>query len=159
MPKQSAGILMFRRKGHNVEFFLVHPGGPFWAKKDDGAWSIPKGIYEEGEDPRDAAMREFEEETSCRLRGDLVELGSFKQASGKTIRCWAVEGDFDTAKFKSNVFFMEWPPKSGQMREFPEADRGAWFNPVKALQKILRGQRSILTALLERLALTSEPKE
>jgi predicted NUDIX family NTP pyrophosphohydrolase len=158
MSSQSAGILMFRRKGGNVEFFLVHPGGPFWAKKDDGAWSIPKGIYEVGEDPRDAAKREFEEETSCLLQGELAELGSFRQPSGKIIRAWAVESDFDTANFRSNVFSMEWPPKSGQMHEFPEADRGEWFNAVEASQKILRGQRSILTALLERLALTSEPK-
>src|SRR5262245_47550688 len=123
MAKHSAGILMFRRSGPEPEVLLVHPGGPFWAKKDDGAWSIPKGLYESGEDPLAAARREFEEETGCVPDGEFIALGSFKQPGGKIVAAWAVEGDFDLAGFKSNPFSMEWPPKSGRIQQFPEADR------------------------------------
>jgi predicted NUDIX family NTP pyrophosphohydrolase len=151
MAKQSAGILMFRRTGGRPEVLLVHPGGPFWAKKDDGAWSIPKGLYEDREDPLAAARREFEEETGCTPEGEFLALGSFKQPSNKTIVAWAIESDFDLAKFKSNLFSMEWPPKSGRTQQFPEVDRIAWFEPDDAKRKILKGQAPILAALLNRL--------
>jgi predicted NUDIX family NTP pyrophosphohydrolase len=151
MARQSAGILMFRRTGARPEVLLAHPGGPFWAKKDNGAWSIPKGLYEERENPLAAARREFEEETGCIPDGEFVALGTFKQPSNKTIVAWAVESDFDLAKFKSNLFAMEWPPKSGRTRHFPEVDRIAWFEPDEAKRKILKGQAPILATLLNRL--------
>jgi predicted NUDIX family NTP pyrophosphohydrolase len=152
MAKRSAGILMYRRNGERMQFLLVHPGGPFWAKKDDGAWSIPKGLCQEGEDPLAAARREFEEETGCVPSGDFIDLGHFRQPGGKIIAAWAVAGDFDTANLKSNLFSMEWPPKSGQMQEFPEADRAEWFEPAHARLKILKGQVPIIQTLLDRLA-------
>jgi predicted NUDIX family NTP pyrophosphohydrolase len=151
MAKQSAGILMFRRTQLRPEVLLAHPGGPFWARKDEGAWSIPKGLYEEGEDPLAAACREFEEETGCVPNGDFIALGAFKQPGGKTITAWALEGEFDVAGFKSNLFSMEWPPRSGRTRQFPEVDRIAWFEPGEAKRKILKGQAPILARLLERL--------
>jgi predicted NUDIX family NTP pyrophosphohydrolase len=147
MPQRSAGLLMFRRRDGTTEVLLVHMGGPFWAKKDDGAWSIPKGLYEESEDALVAARREFEEETGCRPEGPFVALGTFKQPSGKLLSIWALEGEFDLSAFKSNLFTMEWPPKSGRMAEFPEADRAGWFNEQQALAKITKGQRPILKAL------------
>jgi len=149
--RQSAGIVLYRRRGPAIEVLLVHPGGPYWAKKDAGAWSIPKGEYEPGEDPLIAARREFAEETGCLPAENFILLGRFKQPSGKTISAWAVEGDFDLSKFHSNLFSMEWPPKSGRMREFPEADRAGWFAPDEALRKIVKGQRPIVTSLLQRL--------
>ncbi len=151
MPEHSAGLLMYRRRDARLEVLLVHPGGPFWAKKDDGAWSIPKGLFADGEDPRDAALREFAEETGCTPHGTPVALGVFRQPSGKRIHAFALEGDFDLASFTSNAFMMEWPPRSGRMREFPEADRAGWFDPATAAVKILRGQRPILAALVSRL--------
>lgn len=151
MPQRSAGILLFRRTGGEPEVLLVHPGGPFWAKKDEGAWSIPKGLYEADENPLAAAKREFAEETGYMLDGDFIALGPFKQPGGKVVSAWAVEGDFDLAGFRSNSFSMEWPPKSGRRQEFPEADRAAWFLPDEAFRKILKGQAPIVTALLERL--------
>jgi predicted NUDIX family NTP pyrophosphohydrolase len=151
MPKRSAGILLFRRKGPSSELLLVHPGGPFWAKKDDGAWSIPKGLYEAADDPLAAARREFEEETGCAPPADAMELGSFKQPGGKVIMAWAAEGDFDLRFFRSNLFSMEWPPKSGKLGEFPEADRAAWFAPADALRKVTKGQVPIVQALLRKL--------
>jgi len=144
MPEKSAGILMFRRKRAQSEVLLVHPGGPFWARKDNGAWSIPKGVYEEGEDPLAAAQREFQEETGSIAAGNFIPLGSFRQSSGKIVSAWAVEGDYDVEKFKSNLFAMEWPPKSGQFKEFPEVDRIGWFAPAEAMRKILKGQTPIL---------------
>ncbi|HMF24052.1 MAG TPA: NUDIX domain-containing protein [Pseudolabrys sp.] len=147
MREQSAGILMFRRTGARPEVLLVHPGGPFWANKDEGAWSIPKGLYEAGQDPLSAARREFEEETGCSVQGEFIALGSFKQRSGKVITAWAVESDFDVRTFKSNVFSMEWPPKSGQIKDFPEADRIGWFAPDSAIEKIIKGQVPILGKL------------
>jgi predicted NUDIX family NTP pyrophosphohydrolase len=125
-------------------------GGPFWAKKDDGAWSIPKGLYEESEDALAAARREFEEETGCLPEGPFVALGTFRQPSGKQLSIWAFEGEFDLGTFKSNLFTMEWPPKSGRMAEFSEADRAGWFNEQQALAKITKGQRPILKALFEK---------
>jgi predicted NUDIX family NTP pyrophosphohydrolase len=151
---RSAGILMYRWKQGTPELLLVHPGGPFWAKKDDGAWSIPKGLFEEGEEPLAAARREFEEETGCKANGEFLKLGDFKQPSGKTISAWALEGDCDISSLRSNVFLMEWPPKSGRMKEFPEVDRAEWFGPADALRKITKGQVRIVEALLAALGVT-----
>jgi predicted NUDIX family NTP pyrophosphohydrolase len=151
MAKQSAGILMYRRRSNAPEVLLVHPGGPFWKNKDDGAWSIPKGLFETGEDPLAAAKREFEEETGSTPVGEFMALGGFKQPGGKTVFAWAVESDFDLDSFRSNSFEMEWPPRSGRKQQFPEADRAAWFGSPDAMRKILKGQAAILVALLERL--------
>jgi predicted NUDIX family NTP pyrophosphohydrolase len=149
MPKLSAGILLFRRRPAGVEVMLVHPGGPFWAKKDAGAWSIPKGLADEGEDLLAAAKREFLEETGMAVDGDFPDLGAHKQAGGKTIVAWACEGDFDPALLKSNTFVIEWPPHSGRMAEFPEVDRAAWYSIDEALEKINKGQRPIIARLRE----------
>ena len=151
MPKRSAGLLLFRRKGQGPELLLVHPGGPFWTKKDDGAWSIPKGLYEESDDPLAAARREFEEETGCPPPTETIALGHFKQPGGKVVAAWAAEGDFDLKLFRSNLFSMEWPPKSGKLAEFPEADRAEWFSPADALRKVTKGQVPIVQALLQTL--------
>jgi predicted NUDIX family NTP pyrophosphohydrolase len=151
MPQRSAGILMYRKRDKSPELLLVHPGGPYWAKRDNYAWSIPKGLFEAGEDPLSAACREFEEETGCHPSGHFIELGHFKQPSGKIISAWAVEGDFDLIRFKSNVFAMEWPLKSGRIQEFPEADRAAWLTSNDALRKIIKGQRPIIHSFLARL--------
>src|SRR5262245_12479811 len=148
MPRRSAGILLYRRRQCGIEVLLVHPGGPFWANKDAGAWSIPKGEYAPDEDPLTAAKREFAEETGTRLEGEVVALGSFRQSSAKIVDAWAIEGDFDQATRKSNTFTLEWPPRSGKMREVPEVDRAAWFAPEEAARKLLKGQRPILEALL-----------
>ena len=151
MPERSAGILMYRRRGSGLEVFLVHPGGPFWAKKDDGAWSIPKGLVDGAEDLAAAARREFAEETGFDAMGALARLGDFVQPSRKVVTAFAAEGDLDPEALKSNVFEMEWPPKSGRRRSFPEVDRGAWFDPETAARKLVPGQRPILAALLARL--------
>ena len=151
MPQRSAGILLYRQKGREVEVLLVHPGGPFWAKKDDGAWTIPKGGYQPGEDALAAAKREFEEETGARPEGEAVALGSFRQSAAKIVEVWAMEGAFDPQRLTSNTFSMEWPPRSGRHSEFPEVDRAAWFTPDVAQRKILKGQKAILTALLDQL--------
>ena len=147
MAKRSAGLIVYRRRGGDLEVFLVHPGGPFWAKKDLGAWSIPKGEYEEGEEGLDVARREFLEETGFAVDGDFLEVGTIKQAGGKVVTAWAVEGELDAALLRSNVFEMEWPPRSGRLREFPEVDRGGWFSIEEAGGMILKGQ----VGLLERL--------
>jgi predicted NUDIX family NTP pyrophosphohydrolase len=152
MPQRSAGILLYRLTPSGPEVLLVHPGGPFWAKKDEGAWSIPKGLYEPDEDPLAAARREFEEETGCTLPDRLVPLGDFKYASGKVVSAWAAEGDFDIERFRCNTFTMEWPPKSGRTAEFPEADRAAWFDVEEARRKIVKGQVPMIESLLGRLA-------
>ena len=151
MPQRSAGILLYRRRRGAIEVLLVHPGGPFWAKKDDGAWSIPKGVYEPGEDPLAAARREFAEETGAQLEGEAIALGSFRQSAAKIVDVWAVEGEFDPAGLESNTFTMEWPPRSGNMREVPEVDRAEWFTPEAASRKLLKGQRPMLEALLRHL--------
>jgi predicted NUDIX family NTP pyrophosphohydrolase len=143
--------LIYRRVDDEVELFLAHPGGPFWAKKDEGAWSIPKGVCEGDEDPLAAAKREFEEETGLVVTGELMSLGSFKQPSGKVIEAWAVEQDLDPNALRSNLFSMEWPPRSGRMAEFPEVDRAAWMRPEEALRKVTRGQRPIIEELLRKL--------
>ena len=132
--------------------FLVHPGGPFWAKKDLGAWSLPKGELDEGEDPLKAAIREFEEETGFAIDGEFRPLRPLRQPSGKTVVAWAVEGDCDPAELRSNTFTMEWPPKSGKQREFPEVDRAAWFSIEEARKRIIAGQAPFLNELQEALA-------
>jgi len=151
MSKQSAGVLMYRRRDGCVEVFLVHPGGPFWTKKDLGAWSIPKGEYGEDEQPMAAAVREFQEETSFAVEGDLQKPGTVKQAGGKVVTAWYVEGDFDPAGLRSNSFEMEWPPRSGRMAEFPEVDRARWFTLASARKYLLKGQVPFLEMLEELL--------
>jgi predicted NUDIX family NTP pyrophosphohydrolase len=145
--KLSAGILLYRKRGGGIEVFLVHPGGPFWAKKDEGAWSIPKGEYTEGEDPLAAAKREFYEETGSEVSGNGVPLAPLKQPSGKIIAAWAIEGDVDPASLRSNTFSMEWPPKFGKLKEFPEVDRALWCDLATARKKLLPGQRAFLDQL------------
>jgi predicted NUDIX family NTP pyrophosphohydrolase len=156
MAQRSAGILLFRRKAKALELFLVHPGGPFWAKKDEGAWSIPKGLVDAGEDLETAARREFEEETGVRVTAPLVELGAFRQPSGKMVVAFAAEGDCDAAAIHSNEFEMEWPPKSGKMGRFPEVDRAGWFSLAEALTKILKGQAPIVQVLTQRLGTSTK---
>lgn len=147
MPKQSAGLLLYRDRGGSVEVLLVHPGGPFWAKKDEGAWSIPKGEFNEGEDPLAAARREFEEELGAPASGEFISLGSIKQSGGKRVHAWAVHGEFDPTLLASNTFKMEWPPKSGREMEFPEVDRAEWFDLTSARKKILNGQVELIDRL------------
>jgi predicted NUDIX family NTP pyrophosphohydrolase len=151
MSKKSAGLLLFREGTAGLEVLLVHPGGPFWAKKDDGSWSIPKGEFTDDEEPLTAAKREFEEEMGQPPAGELIPLEPIKQAGGKLVFAWAVQGDFDTAGLKSNLFSMEWPPKSGRQQEFPEIDRAGWFEMEVARVKILKGQGAFLDQLLDRL--------
>lgn len=152
--KRSAGILLFRRDEGKTKFLLVHPGGPFWTKKDAGAWSIPKGQIESEEEPRVCAIREFEEELGPAPRLDpaqLIELGAIKQRAGKVVEAWAAEAEFDPAGLASNTFTMEWPPRSGREQEFPEVDRAEWFDLEAAREKILPAQAELLDRLLERL--------
>jgi predicted NUDIX family NTP pyrophosphohydrolase len=151
MVKRSAGILLYRLTSDELEVFLVHPGGPFWTNKDDGAWSIPKGECQPGEDGLATARREFAEETGFELQGEPTALGSFRQSSAKTVDVWAAEGDADPAKLVSNTFAMEWPPRSGRMQQFPEVDRAAWFAPSEAARKLVKGQVAILEALRSHL--------
>ena len=147
MAKNSAGLLLYRIRGGTLEVFLAHPGGPFWAKKDLGVWSIPKGEIDEGEEPLGAARREFEEETGFRPEGIFRELTPVRQRSGKIVHAWAVEGDCDPTALRSNTFTLEWPPRSGRMQEIPEVDRGGWFAVDPAKEKILEGQRGLLDEL------------
>jgi len=142
---------MYRRYDSTLEVFLVHPGGPFWAKKDLGAWSIPKGEYLDGEDPLEAARREFTEETGFAAEGDFLELGTVKQAGGKLVSVWAVEGDCDPASLKSNTCMIDWPPRSGRQMEIPEVDRASWFGVGEARTRILKSQIPILDLLTQRL--------
>lgn len=147
---------MYRRMGLELEVLLVHPGGPFWARKDLGAWSIPKGEFEEGEEPLAAAKREFCEELGAELGamfrdGAFLDLGALVQPSRKEVIAWAVEGDFPVAALKSNTFEMEWPPRSGKMKRFPEVDRAAWFDSAEARRKILQGQVEFIERLLARV--------
>ena len=151
MPKRSAGILLYRIRNKPLEIFLVHPGGPFWAKKDDGAWSIPKGEFDDNEDALSAAKREFEEETGIKISGEFIELDPIKQKSGKIVFAWAVEGDIDPSKIKSNEFEIEWPPKSGKMKSFPEIDKASWFDLKNAVVKINSGQLSLIKELEDKL--------
>lgn len=149
MAKQSAGILLYRRKGKQLEVFLAHPGGPFWVKKDMGSWSVPKGEYLEGEEPLQAAIREFEEETGYRPSGDFIQLSTIRQKGHKTVHCWAVTGDLDADSIVSNQFEIEWPPRSGKMRTFPEIDRAAWFSISIAREKINERQVSFIDELVK----------
>jgi predicted NUDIX family NTP pyrophosphohydrolase len=153
--KTSAGILLFRRRDEGLEVLLVHPGGPLWAKKDLGAWSVPKGEYVDPEEPLTCALRELAEElgpTAPELSdAELIKLGQVKQKSGKKVLCWAAEADFDPAALDSNGFEMEWPPRSGQRREFPEVDRAEWLSPGVAREKINPAQVELIDRLLERL--------
>jgi predicted NUDIX family NTP pyrophosphohydrolase len=153
MPKRSAGIVLYRVGGEGVEVLLVHPGGPFWANKDLGAWSIPKGEYEQGEDPLRTALRELEEETGHKLQtAELLELGAVRQRSGKVLTAWAAAGDLDAAAITSNTFTLQWPPRSGRTREFPEVDRAGWFDPATARQKLVGAQAELIDRLLSALA-------
>ena len=152
MVKKSAGLLVFRRRQGIIEVLLVHPGGPFWARKDEGAWSIPKGEYEPGQDPLEAARREVREETGFQAGGEFLPLTPRKQPSGKVISAWALEGDWDASAVRSNTFSMEWPPRSGKQQEFPEVDRAGWFSIPAAREKILRGQIPFLEELMDILA-------
>jgi len=148
--KRSAGILLFRRSP-DLEVLLVHPGGPFWAKKDLGAWSIPKGEHDEGEDGQACAIREFTEETgSAPSPGQLDDLGTVKQKAGKVVQAWALEGDLDAAAVRSNTFSMQWPPRSGQLRDFPEVDRAEWFSLQEARKRINPAQAAFLDRLTAR---------
>jgi predicted NUDIX family NTP pyrophosphohydrolase len=147
--KRSAGILLYRQTDRGLELFLVHPGGPFWNNKDEGAWTIPKGLIEPGETPLAAARREFSEETGFSVNGEVTELGNFKQPGGKHVLVWAAKGNCDPARLSSNEFEMEWPPRSGKRQRFPEADRGGWFSIDEAREKLLIGQRPMLDALLQ----------
>lgn len=144
---------MYRLSDDGPEVFLVHPGGPFWAKKDEGAWSVPKGLFEEGENPLDAARREFREETGYDITGNFMELTPLRQPSGKVVYVWAVEGNIDATSIKSNMFSMEWPPKSGKEQEFPEVDKGGWFTMAQAREKLLPGQRGFLDQLQDHLGI------
>jgi predicted NUDIX family NTP pyrophosphohydrolase len=147
VPKRSAGLLLYRRRNDSFEVFLVHPGGPFWAKKDLGSWSIPKGEYAEDEDPLSAARREFEEETSFPAPQNCIALGEVKQAGGKDVTAWAAEGDCDPDRLVSNQCLIEWPPRSGRMIEIPEVDRAAWFTISEAHERILKSQQPFLERL------------
>ena len=159
MPrKQAAGLLIFRRVVGALEVLLVHPGGPLWARKDDGAWSIPKGEVEPDEEALAAARREVEEETGARPSGTFIALSPVRQTGGKIVHVWAIESDFDPASLKSNLFEMEWPPKSGNRRSFPEVDRAAWFDLETAGRKILPSQAVVLQHLQGRLTETGVPQ-
>jgi len=145
--RQSAGLLLFRRPADRLEVFLVHPGGPFWARRNLGAWSIPKGEFAAEENAFDAARREFREETGVDVTGSFLPLQTVRQAGGKVVHAWAVEGDCEAASVRSNTFTLEWPPRSGQTREFPEVDRAAWFELPEARQRILASQVPLLDQL------------
>ena len=151
MPKKSAGLLLYRHNEDSLEVLLVHPGGPFWRNKDQGAWTIPKGEFDD-EDPLEAAKREFKEETGFEPPdGQYIPLTPIKQKNGKVVHAWAVEGDFDPARLNSNEFETEWPPKSGRMQKFPEIDRAEWFALDVAKQKMLSGQGALLDELARKL--------
>jgi predicted NUDIX family NTP pyrophosphohydrolase len=153
MPKKSAGLLLYRQAAGDIEVLLVHPGGPFWRNKDEGAWTIPKGEFDETEDPLAAARREFEEETGSEPPGGpYISLKPIKQKNGKIVHAWAVEGDFDPGELHSNSFVCEWPPKSGRTEKFPEVDRAEWFTPDVAKKKMLTGQPGLIDELLALIA-------
>ncbi len=151
MAEHSGGILAYKYVNGRLMVMLAHPGGPFWAKKDDAAWSIPKGLQEENETILDTAKREFQEETGCKIEADLLELGTIKQPSKKQITIFAIEMEIDVNKVKSNLFEMEWPPKSGNIKKFPENDRAQWFAFEEAKKKIFKGQKGFLDKLAEAL--------
>ena len=156
MPRTSAGLLLYRRRGAGVEVLIGHMGGPFWARKDDAAWSVPKGEYGPGEEPFDVALREFEEELGVPAPAeDFLPLGEVRQSGGKVLTIWAAEGDLDAAAAHSNMFSLVWPPHSGRLQEFPEIDRAAWVSVDEARTKLVRGQVTLLDRLLA--ALTAPP--
>jgi len=155
MAKVSAGLLMYRFRNGKIEFFLVHPGGPLWEKKDIGVWSIPKGIVEEGEDMFEAAKREFEEETGLKIKSSkFIPLSPIKLKSGKIVYAWAFEGECDPCTIKSNTFQMQWPPRSGQTKEFPEIDRAGWFSVEEARRKLNPAQIAFIDELLKKLKMS-----
>jgi predicted NUDIX family NTP pyrophosphohydrolase len=156
MPKHSAGILLYRIRDGNLEVLLVHPGGPFWAKKDRAAWSIPKGEYEEGEDPFEAAKRELVEETGVRVDSPLIDLGELRQPGGKIVHAWAAGRDCDPSRIRSNTFKMVWPPNSGRLQEFPEIDRAAWYSTAVAKSKLHKGQAPFIDKLITVLGMPHE---
>ena len=158
MPKQSAGLILYRVQNEQIEVFLVHPGGPFWAKKEFGAWSIPKGEYTSEEDPLSAARREFQEETGFTAQGHFLDLGSIRQSSGKVVTAWALEGDCDPAKLQSNLCEVEWPPRSGRRMQIPEVDRGAWFSVSEAEERILVAQKPLLQRLASSVSAQTEQR-
>jgi predicted NUDIX family NTP pyrophosphohydrolase len=159
MAKQSAGILLYRTKNSIVEVLLVHPGGPFWAKKDQGAWSIPKGEFTDSEEPLVAAKREFREELGQPApKGTYIELGQAKQSGGKVVFAWAYESDLNISSIHSNTFTMEWPPRSGKQQEFPEVDKAAWVSLDQAAQKLVKGQVPLLETLADKLGKAVAPK-
>jgi predicted NUDIX family NTP pyrophosphohydrolase len=147
MAAKSAGILVYRRRAGQTEVLLVHPGGPFWARRDSGAWSIPKGEYADSEDPEAAARREFTEETGWAVTGELLPLGEIRQKAGKVVTAFASKGDFDPASLESNSFEMEWPPRGGRIASFPEVDRAEWFRLDEAHERMIEGQRPLLGRL------------
>ncbi|MDD1750106.1 MAG: NUDIX domain-containing protein [Methanothrix sp.] len=149
MSVHSAGILLFRFREERPQVLLVHPGGPFWSGKDEGAWSIPKGVFEEHESPLEAAKREFKEETGFEAAGQFIDLGTIKQPSKKIVHVWALESDLDAALATSNKFTLQWPKNSGIMREFPEIDKAEWFDVEKARKKILKGQAGFIDRLMD----------
>ena len=154
MSKTSAGILLYRYERRELQVFLVHPGGPFWARKDAGAWSIPKGEFDAGDDPLSAALREWEEETGTALaagKTSFLPLPPVKQKAGKVVYAWALEGGVDADKIRSNTFEMEWPPRSGKKKAFPEVDKAGWFAIPEAREKILESQRPLIDALIRQL--------
>jgi predicted NUDIX family NTP pyrophosphohydrolase len=154
--RRSAGILLHRRRGEDVEVLLVHPGGPAWANRDAGAWSVPKGEYLDGEDPLAAARREFQEELgTAPPDGEAADLGEIRQKSGKRVRAWALAGDLDTTEIDSNTFLFQWPPRSGKMIEIPEVDRAEWFTLETAREKINAGQVPLLDRLEQLLGSTA----
>lgn len=157
MPKHSAGLLGYRHGPDGLEFLLVHPGGPFWVRKDDGAWSLPKGEFEPGEEPLEAAKREYTEETGFSAEGgSFVALGTLRQPSGKEVSAWAFQTDADVATLRSNDFELEWPPRSGRRATFPEVDRAGWFSAEAARRKLVRGQVDFIDAALEALGAAGE---
>lgn len=151
MSKTSAGILLYRRENNILHVFLIHPGGPFFAKKDAGIWSIPKGEIDAGEDPLDAALREFEEETGCRPAGDFIPLTPVTQKGGKTVIAWAAKGGCNAETIRSNTFSLEWPPRSGTTQEFPEVDRAGWFGIDEAKEKLHPAQVALVDELMSKL--------
>lgn len=153
MPKLSAGLMLYRSGADTIEVLIVHPGGPFWAKRDDGAWSLPKGEYGPGEDPLEVAVREFREELGVDPPADPSPafLGEVRQAGGKRVTAWALRGDVDVSSVVSNTFTMEWPPRSGRTREFPEVDRAGWFDLESARRKLVSGQVGFIDRLAELL--------
>ena len=154
--KNAAGLLLYRHRGELLEVFLVHPGGPFWAKKDAGAWSLPKGEIGEDEDPLQAAKREFTEETGFPIEGEFRPLEPIKQPGGKVVQAWAIEADCDPAQVRSNVFTMEWPPKSGRAQQFPEVDRAEWFAVAEARKRIIAAQINFLDQLVSVLGIAKD---